>query len=96
MPLFLTKHLQITGRVQGVGYRASFEMEARALSLSGWVRNRVDGSVEAMIYGEPDAVQKMITWARRGPALAQVTDVSVNDASEQSVEKGNFKLLPTI
>jgi acylphosphatase len=56
----MAKHLRIAGIVQGVGYRASFEAQARALGLSGWVRNRRDGSVEAMVSGDAQAIEKMI------------------------------------
>lgn len=88
-------HLLIVGRVQGVGYRASFEAQARALHLSGWVRNRVDGSVEAMVRGEPAAVQKIIAWSRRGPPTAQVREVTVTEVEDAAVTDGRFDVLAT-
>jgi acylphosphatase len=91
----LAKHLNIIGVVQGVGYRASFEAQARALRLSGWVRNRLDGSVEAMVCGEAEALKKMIEWARRGPRSARVSDVAVTDVDDSQVTPGSFKTLPT-
>lgn len=91
----MAKHLNIIGVVQGVGYRASFEAQARALRLSGWVRNRLDGSVEAMIYGEAEALTKIIEWARRGPPSARVSDVAVTDVDDSQVTPGSFKTLPT-
>lgn len=91
----MARHLVITGRVQGVGYRASFEARARALGLSGWVRNRIDGSVEAAICGEAQAVDDMIAWARRGPAPARVDHVAIDDIDEQAVPAGRFDVLAT-
>ena len=91
----MAKHLIIVGVVQGVGYRASFEAQARALELSGWVRNRSDGSVEAMVRGDAAALQKIIDWARLGPAAAQVRKVSVVDSDDALVHDTAFKRLPT-
>lgn len=81
----ITRHLRAHGRVQGVGYRNYIEYKAGVLGVSGWVRNRLDGSVEAMISGTPDAVEALIECARRGPRKAEVTgvDVSPGDGSHQ-------------
>jgi acylphosphatase len=80
----MARHLRIVGLVQGVGYRASFEARARALLLCGWVRNRLDGSVEAVVHGDPEAVERIIEWSRRGPPAAQVRDVVVTETADAS------------
>lgn len=72
-----TVHLRIEGRVQGVGYRLWTERMAQELGLDGWVRNRRDGSVEAMFQGSPGAVAQMVELCREGPAEARVTEVEV-------------------
>lgn len=91
----MAKLLVITGLVQGVGYRASFEAQARALRLSGWVRNRRDGSVQALVRGEPDALEKIVAWSRRGPAAAVVSEVTVTEADDASVPENRFDVRPT-
>lgn len=73
----ITRHLTIRGRVQGVGYRNYIEYKAGGLGIGGWVRNRLDGSVEAVVHGTPQAVQAIIACAQRGPRAAQVTAVEV-------------------
>lgn len=75
----VTRHLSIRGRVQGVGYRNYIEYKAGELGVRGWVRNRMDGSVEAVVHGAPAAVDAIIGCARRGPRAAQVTTVVVSD-----------------
>ena len=74
----ISRHLIVRGRVQGVGYRDALRDEAERLNVSGWVRNRRDGSVEALVQGAPEAVDAIIAWARRGPGIARVTDLRVN------------------
>jgi acylphosphatase len=67
----------VSGRVQGVWFRDSCQQEARAEGVSGWVRNRGDGAVEAEFEGGEDAVERMIAWCREGPPRARVDDVTV-------------------
>ena len=76
----LTRRLVIRGRVQGVGYRYAMVEAARALGIGGWVRNRRDGSVEAMVHGPREALDAIVAWARHGPRGAQVDDVAVEPA----------------
>lgn len=87
-----TRHLLISGRVQGVGFRFYMERKARGLGVTGWVRNCRDGSVEALIQGAPDAVEAMTAWARRGPPSAVVAEVKVSEASG---EFSSFEVRPT-
>ena len=70
-----TVHVRIEGRVQGVGYRAFVERNALALGLEGWVRNRRDGSVEAVFQGPDETVDEMLRFCRRGPPASAVTNV---------------------
>jgi acylphosphatase len=69
--------LVIHGHVQGVFFRDSMRREAQNLSISGWVRNRSDGSVEAAVQGEPADVDAIVRWAHRGPQTAQVERVEI-------------------
>jgi acylphosphatase len=73
--------LRIRGRVQGVGYRASLAAEARALGITGWVRNRSDGSVEAVVAGPAEGIDRIVAWARRGPPAARVSEVEISLAA---------------
>jgi acylphosphatase len=61
----ITLHLNITGRVQGVGYRDSLRMIAQALNVTGWVRNKEDGSVEAIVQGEEQDVERVVAWCHK-------------------------------
>ena len=91
----MIKNLKIIGLVQGVGFRVAFERSARSLGLSGWVRNRSDGSVEALVSGDSDSINKVIEWARHGPKGAVVKQVVIEDADGANVQSGQFLLLPT-
>jgi acylphosphatase len=72
-----TLRLVIHGRVQGVFFRDSMRLEAQLLAIAGWVRNRSDGTVEAVVHGEPSAVDAIVRWAHRGPQHAQVERVNI-------------------
>ena len=86
--------LSIAGRVQGVGFRAFVVARAQAHGLRGWVRNRRNGSVEALLIGESDAVAAMIEECGRGPSLARVDRVEKLAASDDG--STGFTERPTI
>lgn len=88
----IARRLTISGRVQGVGFRYALADEARARKLSGWVRNRRDGSVEAVLAGVETDVEAVIAWAHRGPPAAHVTAVVVEPAVTDSRE---FEIVTT-
>ena len=90
----------IRGRVQGVGYRAWVEHQAGARALEGWVRNRRDGSVEALFAGPEDVVADIVAACRRGPSSARVADVAEQAANRDLLALRRtgerFSVLPTI
>jgi acylphosphatase len=73
----IRRRVRVLGRVQGVGYRESCRRRAERLGVAGTVRNRDDGSVEAVFEGDEVAVERMIAWSHQGPRHAQVRDVTV-------------------
>lgn len=94
------RHLRVHGRVQGVGYRQSLVREATRLGLRGWVRNRSDGTVEALAAGPAAALDALLAWAHRGPPAAAVLRVDVQapgetDAAEAAGLPG-FEQRPTV
>jgi acylphosphatase len=94
------RQVTIQGRVQGVGYRAWVEHQARMHHIEGWVRNRGDGSVEALFAGPADVVSNMVALCRRGPTAARVEavrDQSANsDALNLRYAGERFSVLPTV
>ncbi|MDB5813435.1 MAG: acylphosphatase [Rhodocyclales bacterium] len=87
------RRLLIRGQVQGVGFRWSMTQQARKLGVRGWVRNRRDGCVEAVVCGTNPAVAAMLHWAGLGPAGARVEDVEIED---WPVSFEEFRQEPTI
>jgi len=83
--VIIARRLRVTGRVQGVFFRAWTRNEARTLSVSGWVRNCSDGSVEAQLEGEPATIQALIELMRDGPPGAQVENVEIEDADREGL-----------
>jgi acylphosphatase len=94
------RHIAVTGRVQGVGYRAFVADEASARHLEGWVRNVRDGSVEALLAGPADVVADMVAVCRRGPSMARVNAVREEDGNPDALKLRRagerFSVLPTI
>jgi acylphosphatase len=95
----IIRHVVVRGLVQGVGYRAFVEHEAHRRGLNGWVRNRRDGSVEAVFAGPREAVEAMIEVCRRGPFSARVDAIDQRDGNEADLaaREGDdeFSVLPT-
>ena len=91
----VARQIRVSGRVQGVGYRASLQDEARRRGVNGWVRNRSDGSVEALLQGAPEAVEALIAWARRGPPGARVSEL-VASAADAEPGHARFELRATL
>jgi len=94
------QQVMIRGRVQGVGYRAGVEHQARTSKLEGWVRNRRDGSVEALFAGPADIVSAMIAACRHGPAMARVGTVQEEEGGSNALTLRRvgerFSVLPTV
>ena len=92
----ITRHLLIEGLVQGVGYRAAMRSEAERLGVTGWIRNRADGSVEAVAQGPADLLERFVARARLGPPAARVTAVHVTVARAEHEQRfARFEQLPT-
>ncbi|MCK5324222.1 MAG: acylphosphatase [Desulfobulbaceae bacterium] len=72
-------HIIVEGRVQGVFFRAYTQEEAQKIGLTGWVRNQLDGTVEAVIEGDVDRIEQMIQWFHRGSPMSAVTRVTVTE-----------------
>ncbi len=92
----LVRRVVVEGFVQGVGYRHFVRRIAHGLGVSGWVRNRADGSVEALVAGPPEKVERMLSEMRRGPPGARVTSLWLAEPSSgEEASAGIFGILPT-
>jgi acylphosphatase len=93
----MTRQIRVSGRVQGVGFRYALSREAERNGVRGWVRNRRDGSVEALLQGEADAVRRVVEWARRGPRAARVDALDEHDPGpELQTHYHGFEQRPTL
>ncbi|MEW6173269.1 MAG: acylphosphatase [Bacillota bacterium] len=81
-------HVVVTGRVQGVYFRGHTQEKAMEAGVTGWVRNLADGSVEAVLEGEEEAVEAVVAWCRKGPPFARVTGVNVERESWRGEYEG--------
>ena len=90
-----TWQVRAHGRVQGVGYRDACVRRAQVLGVTGWVRNRVDGSVEATLQGSPERLENMCHWLRVGVPAARVDRLEVTPVRAPSVPIDGFNRLPT-
>ena len=88
------KRIIIRGHVQGIGFRAWMTRQAQKLGVAGWVRNRLDGSVEALVAGDVAAVEELLRLCRRGPSLAEV--VSISEELAEAPAAPCFLQLPTV
>ena len=82
----MTLHVLISGKVQGVFYRAEAKEQAKTLGIKGWVKNTADDKVEAVVSGSEENLNQFIEWCRKGPRRAQVTDVSITQTEEQNFD----------
>ena len=90
MDAVVRKRVVVSGRVQGVWFRESCRAQAEAAGVAGWVRNRSDGRVEAVLEGPPAAVGRVVAWCHHGPRRAHVVAVDVHD--EQPVGEQGFRV----
>jgi acylphosphatase len=78
-----TVSVRVTGRVQGVGFRASTVRQAHALEVTGWVRNNADGSVQALVQGPHDVIDRMLSWLLVGPPHARVDNLETSEVATE-------------
>jgi acylphosphatase len=93
----VTRQIRINGGVQGVGFREALREQAERAGLTGWVRNRSDGSVEAVLQGEASGIEEVVAWARRGPAAASVRGLT-QGAPDPTFDRpyARFERWPTV
>src|SRR6478609_495270 len=100
IPMTFIRHVVFRGRVQGVGFRAFVEDEAARTGVEGWVRNRRDGTVEAVFAGDPKAVEDTIAACRKGSYAARVDGIEARDGREDELalrgDKNKFAVLQTV
>jgi acylphosphatase len=85
MPELIRRRVVVHGRVQGVFFRDTTRSRAESAGVSGWVTNRPDGAVQAVFEGEPDAVEQLVAFCRRGPSRAEVSSVEVTEEEPEGL-----------
>lgn len=90
----IARRLLVEGRVQGVGFRDAMCEVAQVQGVRGWVRNRRDGAVEALVQGTDEAVARVVAWARRGPPAARIDRFDIEEAAVDAA-LGRFSRAPT-
>ena len=91
----ICRHYNVSGRVQGVFFRANTQHQARELGLTGWIRNRNDGSVEVLACGDEQQLSIFEKWLEIGPELSKVTNIKVSE-QKISATPTSFEVLPTV
>ena len=86
------RRVRVSGRVQGVGFRAATQAKAEACGVAGWVRNLPDGSVEAALEGDADAVAALVEFCRAGPRLARIERVEVREESAEGLTRFELRI----
>ena len=81
------RQVRVHGYVQGVSFRMTCQQQAESRGVTGWARNELDGTVSAWFEGDPDAVESMVEWCRRGPRAARVTDIDIQDVAPQGMRR---------
>ncbi|WP_130806268.1 acylphosphatase [Senegalia massiliensis] len=85
-------NIEIFGRVQGVGFRYYTTQEANKLNISGWVTNRIDGSVEIDAQGKEENIEKFIEWTKSGPSHARVDNINISEKSIKDLKDNKFNI----
>ncbi|MGF6923193.1 acylphosphatase [Paraburkholderia sp. 40] len=91
-----TRLVQVRGQVQGIGYREACVRQAQAIGVTGWVRNRMDGSVEVMLQGSPEQLANMCMWLSEGMSAALVDELEVTEVQPPFARFDQFERLPTL
>lgn len=91
-----TRLVRVRGRVQGIGYRYACVRQARSLGVTGWVRNRMDGSVEAMLQGTPAQLERMCEWMRHEMPAALVEEMEISEVPPPFPRLQGFEQRPTV
>lgn len=92
----IQKHVFLSGRVQGVGFRYFVSRNAERLNINGWVRNLKDGRVEAVIEGDPESVDEMLEHLKSGPRSAKVRDMEVDEPAFDDTNYDSFQVKHTV